>query len=89
MDVATQRALLTEADLTFNRAVEIATAREAAAKDVRVMGGHAENVMSVTSSRKNINPNKALSNSDKSSFSGMSNSKPSKACTGCGALHWR
>ena len=37
-DEATQRALLTEADLTFERAVEVASARKAAAMDVREMG---------------------------------------------------
>ena len=34
----TQHALLAEADLTFTRAVEIATAREAARRDVQAMG---------------------------------------------------
>ena len=34
---STQRALITEADLTFERAVEVATAREAAARDVHAM----------------------------------------------------
>ena len=38
-DDKTQRALLAEADLTFERAVEIATAREATMRDVQAMGG--------------------------------------------------
>ena len=87
-DVATQRALLTEADLTFSKAVEVATAREAAAKDVQVMGRQNvnENVMNI-SYRKNAPTNRA--NSNKPSSSSMSNTKPNKQCSGCGALHWR
>ena len=35
----TQQLLLAEADLTFNKAVDMATAREAALRDVQAMGG--------------------------------------------------
>ena len=38
LDEATQRTLLTEPDLNFNKAVSIASARETAAEDVREMG---------------------------------------------------
>ena len=44
---ATQRALLTEADLTFEKGVEIATAREAAARDVQAMCQPSPNVHNV------------------------------------------
>ena len=37
-DEATQRTLLCEEDLTFSKAIEMATAREIAAKDVKEMG---------------------------------------------------
>ena len=43
-DSATQRTLLTEVDLTFHKAVSIATAREVADKDVREMGGQREDI---------------------------------------------
>lgn len=81
-DEATQRALLTESNLTFDRAVEIATVREAAAKDVQAMG-RAPNVLAVG----NQIPKKFSSSPSKPK--GGKSEVPSKPCSGCGSRHWR
>ena len=89
-DTATQRTLLTEMDLTFQKAVSIATAREVAEKDVREMGGSRTEIHSVKSNSNvqfkssHFNP-KGTSNS-KTKTSGDSNLSP---CFGCGGSHWR
>ena len=78
LDEATQRTLLTELDLTFNKAVSVASARETAAKDVREMGRRTT-IHAVGSAHTNkFKPN-----------NGANNSIPNTPCTGCGKLHWR
>ena len=79
----TQHTLLAEADLTFKRAVEIATAREAARRDVHAMG-MASTVHSIQFS-KPAKPKPQKYRSDPS----RSKSVPNTACSGCGQLHWR
>ena len=79
LDEATQRTLLTEPDLTFQKAVGIASARESAAKDVREMG-RKFTINAVTPG----NSNKA-----KQMTTTRNNSMPSTPCTGCGKMHWR
>ena len=55
----TQHSLLTEADLTFARAVEIATAREVAQKDVQAMGNNSNAVYKVKSHTQSNATNKS------------------------------
>ena len=76
---ATQRALLTEQNLTFEKAVEIATAREEAAKDVMAMGRQPLGVNKVD---KPFPKNKQSVPNSGDSFS-------SKPCSGCGGKHWK
>ena len=76
---ATQRALLTEQNLTFEKAVEIATAREEAAKDVMAMGRQPLGVNKV---------DKPFSK-NKHSMPKSGDSFPSKPCSGCGGKHWK
>lgn len=76
---ATQRAFLTEADLTYERAVEMATAREAAARDVHAMSRPNHNVHAVSTFPKPKQNNKANTRE----------TKPTKPCSGCGSNHWR
>ena len=67
-DQATQRALLTTKDLTFTTAVELAFAREAAARDAKEIGSHsggnnAQTVHSVNSKNKSKSFKKPSPNS--------------------------
>lgn len=83
----TQRALLTDADLTFAKAVEIATAREAAARDVQAMSHPNQNlnvhaVSSFKYSKYKPSPGKSTKNAQNAT-------KPFKPCSGCGSNHWR
>ena len=96
----TQHSLLAEADLTFAKAFEIATAREVAQKDVQAMGNNPNAVYKVRSQ-----PNTTKSNSSnyqkgkasssgyfKSATSSQNSSKPStpkNPCSGCGKNHWK
>ena len=82
---STQKALITEADLTFERAVEVATAREAAARDVHAMCHPNQAVHNVSKpSTSNTKPKY----SSKPNYSTKPN-KPDKPCSGCGKNHWR
>ena len=76
---ATQRALLTEADLTYERALEIATAREAAARDGQAMS-HPQQGAHFVQSTKSLTSMSRQSSAPK---------KPSNPCAGCGGSHWR
>lgn len=93
---ATQRCLLTESNLTFSKSVEIAGAREAAAKDVKDIGSHkAESLNNIQSKSSGKSGNFKASNNFKSSnLKSSSNfksnlSKPAKPCSGCGGSHWK
>ena len=87
---STQRVLLTKKKLTFNCVLEIASAREAAERDVREFGqkpnSNSKEVHSVkTSSKSNFNGQKL-----KSKHGGKEKSKnPEKPCSGCGKNHWK
>ena len=72
----TQRTLLSESDLTFKRALEVASAREAASRDVLAMGGQHINAIKSRPEhfQKSNQPRKE---------------KPPTPCTGCGKMHWR
>ena len=96
----TQHTLLAEADLTFTRAVEIATAREAAQEDVRAMGNSGGNVvykLNTKSSNAKINnaknfsaPKGKIHDGNKQFNINKSNSNvPNSPCSGCGKLHWK
>ena len=83
-DEATQRALLTESSLTFDKAVEVATAREAAAKDSKEMGNRPTSINFSNNSKTKYNQkenNKQKSNSTKA--------MPKSPCNGCGGRHWK
>ena len=82
-DEATQRTLLTEPDLTFQKAVHIATARETAAKDVREMGRKSSTSVLAVHSSKSLVTQKALGSGSSSS------DLPKFPCSGCGQKHWR
>ena len=84
LDSATQRSLLTESDLTFQKAVNIATAREIADKDVKEMGGNGDINVVLTRSH----PSK-VTNANKSNETAASKSGSPQPCLGCGQLHWR
>ena len=98
----TQHTLLAEADLTFNRAVEVATAREAAIRDAQAMGGtgststgtvHSLNHRSNTKSKVSMSQpkTKPKSNYNANTYKGSNNSKssPKTPCSGCGKWHWK
>ena len=102
-DQATQRALLTTKDLTFTMAVELASAREAAAKDVKAFGAHSSNnatqsvnTVKYQNHKSNTSGNKHLGKKSNNT-STQSNqkvesgnlTKPTKPCSGCGSLHWK
>lgn len=77
---ATQRALLSEADLTYARALEIAIAREAAARDGQAMSHPQHGAHFVQSSH-------SSKSAPDTNF--KSNNKPNNPCAGCGGNHWR
>ena len=85
-DEATQRTLLTEKDLTFDKAVELATAREAAAKDSKEMG-RPLNINYSNYSKSKFNPKEKMKpNHNKSK---PTKSLPKSPCNGCGGNHWK
>ena len=77
----TQHFLLAEPDLTFKHAVDVATAREAAMRDVQTMGVSSHNVHSIKSNQNFL--------SIKSTPKSNNSKKPTKSCSGCGKRHWR
>ena len=90
-NAVTQQLLLTESQLTFEKAVSLATAREAALKDskaVRNADAKSDNVHKVSGfSGKAKNPGKhPIGQAAKSSPSG---DRPKTACYGCGGMHWK
>ena len=99
----TQHTLLAEADLTFARAVEVATAREAAIRDAQAMGStggtgtvhHLNkkyNAKSNVSMSKSKNKSKSNSNVSTNAYKGSNSSSsnnPKTPCSGCGCLHWK
>ena len=90
-----QQVLLSESDLTFEKAVSMATAREAASKDVQAMASGSVNHIP----RSSLGPKKTFTSGSKSHPTGTGNAKPSNVnvkantpktpCTGCGKLHWK
>ena len=91
----TQHKLLTDPELTFQRAVEIAKGQEAATKEVVGMGnGSAISVNKIHSNantNKNdyVESNKFSSNNKYNSSSNSGQSRPSSPCSGCGGKHWK
>ena len=77
----TQHFLPAEPDLTFKRAVDVATAREAAMRDVQAMGVSSHNVHSIQSNQNHL--------SIKSTLKSNNSKKPTKPCSGRGKRHWR
>ena len=94
-DERTQHTLLAEADLTFARAVEIATAREAARRDVQAMGRVAVN--KVQHKTPHTKPRNTYNSSSQPKYNPSQNTKgdntpksiPNTPCSGCGKMHWR
>ena len=89
----TQHALLAESDLTFQRALEVATAREAAYHDAQAMGNQFVNKLSTetaTNSKSKAKPNsQPKTNTNYKQQHSSSNNKPKSPCTGCGGNHWK
>ena len=91
---ATQQILLSESKLTLNRAVELASARESAIRELEA-ASHLSNANSGStvnkieksqfSKPKFPNNAKATNNSEKK----PSATKPKNKCSGCGQWHWR
>ena len=77
---ATQRALLAEENLTYERAIEVATARQAAARNVQAMT-HPQQGIQFVKHQSQQQPSKPNTKTG--------NNKPSKPCSGCGGSHWR
>ena len=92
-----QQVLLAESDLTFDKAVSMATAREIASKDVQAMSsGSVHYVPGSQSGPKKKNStfsskNRAFgkSKSGDTSSSSVGSNTPKTPCTGCGKLHWK
>ena len=96
-----QQVLLAETDLTFEKAVSMATAREAASKDVQAMSsGTVHYVPSkspvlkktfMSGPASNSSSFKSSSSKAKSFVSNSSNMSnvPKMPCSGCGKLHWK
>ena len=84
-----QQVLLAETELTFDKAVNMATARETASKDVKAMAsGTVHYVPSTQSGSKKIqlsSSSKVQSNNSK----GKAQNLPDSPCLGCGMLHWK
>lgn len=89
-NAVTQQLLLTESQLTFEKAVALATAREAALRDskmARNADAKPDNVHKVSGVSKAKRPGKqSIGQAAKSS---ASEEKPKTACFGCGGLHWK
>ncbi|XP_068207101.1 uncharacterized protein [Palaemon carinicauda] len=89
---STHRIVLTEKNLTFTCAVEIAVAREAADKDVNEFrqksNTHSRevNTIKITSSKANFFLKKKHKQGKKEKEKGKI---PDKACNGCGKSHWK
>ena len=97
-----QQILLAETDLTFDKAVNIATARETAYKDVQAMtsglvnyipesqSGNKKYKQNINIKNKNLHKPNNVSVSAKFSKPTNSNSNdPKTPCSGCGRLHWK
>ena len=89
-----QQVLLAESDLTFDKAVSMATAREAASKDVQAMAsGTVHYVPGSQGGPKKIFTSKSRSygKSKPANAANSSNGSniPKTPCTGCGQLHWK
>ena len=94
----TQQYLLTESELTFDRAVEIATAREAALRDLQAAHnlGFAQNANINKISNPNIksktgksNPSSNSNSSNVNRNANSNSNKPKNPCSGCGGSHWK
>lgn len=94
----TQHTLLAEADLTFEKAVNVASAREAALRDVQAMGG--TNVHRIQGhSERSGGSGRQSPGTTRRQPPGISgphtkgkrnpNSKPKTPCSGCGKMHWK
>ena len=90
---ATQQNLLAESELTFDKAVKVATAREAALRDATA--AHKLGITAnVNHGRDNVHLVKGnKSNNFKSGEQNSNSSKksipPKSACFGCGGKHWK
>ena len=101
-DESTQRVMLTDKNLTFASAVELASAREAAARDgksiANASSGASVNIVH-SGSNKNYSGAKSKnfqkvkhkpgSNSNGGKFNSNPKSKPDNPCSGCGGNHWK
>ena len=94
----TQHTLLAEADLTFEKAVDVASAREAALRDVQVMGGAKVHRIlgqgEVTGRSRRTSPGATRPQpqgfpSHHPKNKSNPNSKPKTPCSGCGKMHWK
>ena len=79
----TQHALLAESDLTFQRALEVATAREAAYHDAQAMGNQFVNKLSTNnkSETKSNSQPKPKTNTNYNQQHSSSKNKPKSPCT--------
>ena len=89
----TQQYLLVESNLTFDKAVEVAIAREAASRDIQaaqnlgVTASSSNSINKVQNDRKSFAPKYANKTEPKQNKS--NNAKPKNPCLGCGQYHWK
>lgn len=93
---STQQILLSEAQLTLTRAVQVATARESAIRELEAShptNSNSNATTTVNKIDKNYNSKSKNQNYSKTTSSGdekKSNAvKPKNKCSGCGQWHWR
>ena len=92
---ATQQHLLAESDLTFEKAVKVATAREAAVRDASaahklgITSNSNSNGQVHTNQVKGSKPNNFKSEKNSNSNANNKSSSPKSACFGCGGKHWK
>ena len=86
-DDDTKYSLLSEKDLTFSKAVEMASAREAATHDVKAMT--ALTVKAISGPRPPIRRDHAVRKNAKQMKAFPNSSTPKQPCQGCGGQHWK
>ena len=88
----TQKALLTKEDLTFEEAVSIAVANEAADKDVEAIGASSSTTSTTKASTHSIAQKKKPTYGNKGNIPKSTSNHatpPVSSCYGCGGTHWK
>ena len=90
---ATQQALLTDSDLDFKKATNVASTREAAMRELDAshsIGNTSDSVNKVSFSKNKGKPNSNKNfKPENENRNGNNSTKPKSKCFGCGQLHWK